>query len=357
MTVGCLEEVPPHPRDLRPSRAPQPGGCVAQARPLAAGFVASVGLAARRVPEHAVTMQIGLDGVMVPQEGEYCQPRGREPADGEPDPPRHERTYGVVTPPGPSGQDEHEGRAWHEASVGTIAFYDEQGTHLGTTYVGRMPEPHKTTLTQMLEQEMLAAVEQQPDLKVVMASDGAHGNWEILAALTAELPEVALDRTSWLVDFHHVVGYLQDACDVIDGKGTPAGRVRRSGMAATLKEYSDGAERVIQRLRHYRRQATSASDRDELDAVIGYLQNTRERMGYHDALEQNLPIATGPTEAAAKTLVTVRMKRSGARFSQHGGQAVLTIRAALKSDRFEHLFEILGATYKAAIKPVRKYAA
>ena len=45
MTVGCLEEVPPHPRYLRPSRAPHPGGCVAQARPLAAGLVASVGLA------------------------------------------------------------------------------------------------------------------------------------------------------------------------------------------------------------------------------------------------------------------------------------------------------------------------
>ncbi|MFC1642617.1 hypothetical protein ACFL5O_08020 [Myxococcota bacterium] len=50
-----------------------------------------------RVPENAVTMQVGLDGVMVPQEGEHCKPRGRQPADGKPDPPRHERTYGVVS--------------------------------------------------------------------------------------------------------------------------------------------------------------------------------------------------------------------------------------------------------------------
>jgi hypothetical protein len=310
-----------------------------------------------RVPEHAVTLQVGLDGVMVPQDGEHCTPRGREPADGEPDPPRHERTYGVVTPPGPSGQDDHEGRAWHEASVGTLAFYDEEGVHLATTYVGRMPESHKVTLAEMLQQETLAALQQQPNLRVVMASDGAHGNWEILAQLTAELPDEVLERTMWLADFHHVAGYLQDACDVIDGKGTPASHVRRSGLAATLKEYPDGAERVMQRLRHYRRKASSESARDELDTVIGYLENNRERMAYQEALEQNLPIATGSTEAAAKTLVTVRMKRSGARFGQHGGQTVLTIRAALKSHRFDDLFEILGASYKATVQPVRRYVA
>src|SRR5438132_752574 len=32
-----------------------------------------------RVPIAATTMQVGLDGVMVPQEGEHAKPRGREP--------------------------------------------------------------------------------------------------------------------------------------------------------------------------------------------------------------------------------------------------------------------------------------
>ena len=56
---------------------------------------------------------------MVPQDGEHCEPRGREPTDGDPDPPRHERAYGIVTPPGPAASDSTVGIAWHEASVGT----------------------------------------------------------------------------------------------------------------------------------------------------------------------------------------------------------------------------------------------
>jgi hypothetical protein len=52
-------------------------------------------------------------------------------------------------------------------------------------------------------------------------------------------------------------------------------------------------------------------------------------MNYADALERNYPIGTGITEAAAKTIVGTRMKRAGSRFSQHGGQAVMTFRAAV----------------------------
>ncbi len=48
-------------------------------------------------------------------------------------------------------------------------------------------------------------------------------------------------------------------------------------------------------------------------------------MNYTDALRHyNYPIGTGITEAAAKTIVSTRMKRAGSRFSWHGGQAVAT---------------------------------
>ena len=74
-------------------------------------------------------------------------------------------------------------------------------------------------------------------------------------------------------------------------------------------------------------------------------------MRYKQAIEANLPIATGPTEAAAKSLVGVRMKRSGARFSQHGGQTVLTLRASLRSGRFTSFFDAIIETYTARVTP------
>lgn len=301
------------------------------------------------IPTDAAIMQVGIDGEMVPQDGEHCEARGREPGDGEADPPRHERAYGVVTPAGPAAEDSKLGIAWHEASVGTVAFFDAQGVHLSTTYVARMPEQKKETLTEMLKAETLHALALRPDLVPVMASDGALGQWESLAGITAEMPQSSQEKTVWLTDFHHVVGYVQDACDVIDGAGTAAAQVRRHELTETLKAYHDGAERVTQRLRHYRRQARSEKARDELDSVIGYLHNNRARMTYKSAINQNLPIATGPTEAACKTIVGVRMKRSGARFSQHGGQTVLTLRASLKSHRFSDLIDLLVDSYKAKV--------
>src|SRR5690606_33690493 len=158
-------------------------------------------------------------------------------------------------------------------------------------------------------------------------------------------PEPARDKAVWLVDFHHVASHIQDACDVIDGKGSAAAQVRRKELCEVLKAYEDGAQRVGQRLRHYRRKARTERAGEELDSVIGYLDNNRARMAYKSAIDRKLPIATGPTEAAAKTLVGVRMKRSGARFSQHGGQTVLSLRAALKSRRFNDLMDILASSY------------
>jgi hypothetical protein len=303
------------------------------------------------VPAEAVTMQVGMDGVMVPMEGEHCDPRGRE-SSGDPDPPRHERRYGIVSEAGPSASDGSSGVAWHEASVGTISYFNAEGEHLATTYVGRMPQEKKAILAELLCEEALHALEQRPDLTPVLASDGAHGQWDSLADIAAKMPERARERARWLLDFFHAAEHLQDACDAIDGKGGRA-NIRRHELGETLKEYADGVERVLQRLAHYRRQARSEARRDRIDAVIGYLQNNRHRMAYKDAIENHLPIATGPTEAAAKCLVGTRMKRSGARFSQHGGQAILTLRAALKSGRFGHLFDILSCGYRAAIKPLR----
>jgi hypothetical protein len=201
----------------------------------------------------------------------------------------------------------------------------------------------------MLKAEAQHALGVRPDLVAVLASDGALGQWESLAEITVELPELSRDNAVWLLDFHHATSHLQDACDVIDGKGSAAAQVRRHELCETLKAYDDGARRVSQRLRHYRRKARSEQAREELDSVIGYLDNNKARMSYKTAIGRNLPIATGPTEAAAKTLVGVRMKRSGARFSQHGGQTVLSLRAALKSRRFDDLMDILGASYKGTV--------
>lgn len=302
------------------------------------------------IPAEAAIMQVGLDGVMVPQEGEHAKPRGREPAggNGEPAPARHERSYGVLAL-GPAATDSAEGRAWHEASVGTVAFFDRDGVHLKTTYLGRMPEERKATLGQMLGLEVQQALAQRPDLRVVLASDGAPAQWITLAEIRAQLPEDTRAAAVELLDFFHAAEHLQDACDAIAGAETPEAKLMRVNWCETLKLFDNGVDRVLQALRYQRRNSKTAKVQSGITKVIEYVTAYRNRMNYKAAIDDNLPIATGPTEAAAKSLVGVRMKRSGARFSQHGGQTVLTLLAAHKSERFESLFDVMVDTYSARV--------
>jgi hypothetical protein len=79
-------------------------------------------------------------------------------------------------------------------------------------------------------------------------------------------------------------------------------------------------------------------------------QSNAGRMEYARAKENHLPIGTGVTEAAAKTVVNVRMKRAGARYSQHGGETIMLFRTSLLSGRLDALSRELVKSYSAEVK-------
>ena len=299
-----------------------------------------------RIPAEAAIVQVGLDGVMVPQEGEHCDPRGRTPK-GDPEPPRHEQAVGTLGS-SPRDEDGTTGVAWHEASVGTVAFFDKEGEHLETRYIGRMPEAYKATLEEMLTAEAQYVADNRPDLQLVLASDGAEGQWESLKRLRAALPGTMGLAAIELLDLFHLAEHLQEAANAIYGTGSPRGRVMRAAWVETIKAYEDGFEQVRQALRRVLREATVKTTKKVVSRVLNYMKANRLRASYAAAAAKNLPLATGPTEAAAKSLVGVRMKRSGARYSQHGGQTILTLLAAHKSDRFNDLWNVIVENCYAA---------
>lgn len=297
------------------------------------------------IPARAVTVQAGIDGVMVPQDGEHAMPRGRKT--DSPNPPRH----GVVGN-GPAEHDGMMGCAWHEASVGTLGFFNDEGVRLKTIYVARMPEPHKTTTATTLEQELLAVLRERPELNIVFASDGAAAQWEALAEIKKHLPDDHSGHTMDLVDAFHVAQYVQEAANAIEGTDSPDARVLAATWRETLKEHVDGAEKVLRSMRGKLSSVPTQTRQQELTTAINYIANQNEagRMNYADAIGRNYPIGTGITEAAAKTIVGTRMKRAGSRFSQHGGQTVMTFRAAVLSDRFDALHRSLRAEYRHSVK-------
>ena len=185
--------------------------------------------------------------------------------------------------------------------------------------------------------ELEAVLGQRPDLEVVTLADGAHDNWSYLDELA---PQAQCSER--LVDFFHAAGQLRKATDAAYGENDAWGRMQYEKHRHVLRHDHGGVERVIRALRYLR---DKHRRRKRLKEVLGYFRRNRHRMDYAGAAARGLPIGSGVVEAACKTLVTERMKRSGMRWREAGGQAILTLRGWPQSDRFGEAWSLLSATY------------
>lgn len=272
------------------------------------------------ISEQAYMVSVSLDGVMVPmKDGERAEKR------------QQARDCGKRAR-GPAG--------YQEAGCGTLSFFDAAGERLDTVRMARMPEAKKATLKTMLAAELQDVLAQRPDLRLVKLADGAKDNWSFLSG---ELPEGVE-----LIDFYHAAEQLKDAFDAAYGENNPKAIAQFEKHRHTLRHDPDGTDKVIRALAYLRRKHQR---RQRIAQVLRYFRRNRSRMGYALAAAQNLPIGSGVVEAACKTVVAQRMKRSGMRWRAPGGQAVLTLRGLVQSHRFDHGWQLLSQTYRAAVSP------
>ena len=263
-------------------------------------FEASVREDTVEVPDTACTVAVSLDGVMAPMKGG--------------------------------------GGGYREASCASVSLYDGEGERLSTVRMARMPESKKVTLKTMVAAEVEALLGQRPDLELVKIADGASDNWTFLGQVLPEGVE--------LIDFYHAAEHLKDAFDAAYGTGEPKAAAQFEKYRHLLRHEADGVARVIRALRHLR---SKHPECERIAQVLGYFRNNQHRMGYAEAKDKGLPIGSGVVEATCKTLVTERLKRSGMRWSERGGQAILTLRALLQSNRFESGWSLLAQTYRANV--------
>jgi hypothetical protein len=62
-------------------------------------------------------------------------------------------------------------------------------------------------------------------------------------------------------------------------------------------------------------------------------------------------------EASCKTLVTQRFKRSGMAWTIAGGQAILSLRCLIQSERWAAAWQLLQADFRKVVKVVQKQTA
>jgi hypothetical protein len=286
------------------------------------------------VPEAAACVALSLDGVMVAMKAKAAERVAKQTEAG-----KHAS--------GPAGR--------QEAACGTLSLYDTEGERLQTIRYARMPESKKVALQGQLQGEIEAVLTLRPDLRRVHLADGAETNWDRLAEIAAAL---GLPAGSWveIVDFYHGCDHLKKGCDAIWGESTPHTRAEFRRLKTLLKEEDGGTDRIIRTFKHHASRTTGNRQR-RIQAELTYFRNQRPRMNYSEYLRQHLPIASGVVEAACKTLVTQRLKCSGMAWTTAGGQAILTFRSLIQSERWSPAWRLLAADFRQTITIVNPAAA
>jgi hypothetical protein len=208
---------------------------------------------------------------------------------------------------------------WREAMCGSIAFYDAQGERLHTIYCSAIPEYGKEKFKAKFSREIERVKATFPNVLYIGLADGAKDNWTFLENHASRL----------LLDFYHAREYLGKAASAIFGRDEIQKTIWEEQFSHDLKHQPGAAGRVIEELEKQRAALDKKNwiERDEeLRQVITYYKNHQSKMTYAQHIQENLPIGSGVTEAACKTLIKQRMCISGSRWKEDGAGCVLAMR-------------------------------
>ena len=215
-------------------------------------------------------------------------------------------------------------RVFRMAWSGTVTFHDREGNVLQTHHYGREPA-FGAELAETLASDVLTARQKHPGLPIVMLCDGAHELWNLLQPHFENVADV-----TETVDYWHVVQKLSAAAKVI---ATDAEKLVARWKLALLNRVS-APEEILAELRASGAEDIAVGAGEPVHEAITYLENHGHRMRYRDNRRRGLPIGSGPVEANAKSLYTVRMTRPGARWKPDTADHVLQLRAHALSNRF-----------------------
>lgn len=236
------------------------------------------------------------------------------------------------------------GGGYQEASTATVSVYDRRRRRLGTVYLGQMPQTKQTTLSQALTALLLGVLRAYagPVPRLAYITDKGSAPEEYYRRVLKKMKHPRDGRPlvwEWVLDFYHVCGYLGQMAEALFGANTPAGAQWFAKMRRWLRERRQGAAQVARSASQLlgRRKMTKAQQAAFWKAYR-YLRRHRRWMDYQGYRRRGLPIGSGVTEAACKTVFTQRFKRSGMRWSHESGQVIVDLRVAYLSGIWEEAF-------------------
>jgi hypothetical protein len=235
---------------------------------------------------------------------------------------------------------------YREAMVGNLSVYDCNGDRQHTLYLGEAPEYGKASFKKRYEHEISRLKAHYPDALYLGIADGAKDNWTFLEQHTERQ----------LLDFYHVTEYLTKASYAVYPKKTMEVERKKwlSERCSQLKHEKNAAQTIFDELNTFTDNKLPKVIKDDLESTLTYFSNniTKDRMNYALHMDEQLPIGSGVTEAACKTLVKQRLCGSGMRWKIKGAKVVLSLRALVQTtNRWQQFWDKIiqmGVGYQTA---------
>lgn len=251
-------------------------------------------------------------------------------------------------------------RFWEVATTATVTVFDRSGKRLTTVFLAWQPELGQGTMSQMLTDLLNEVLEKWPGplptLAYVADSGGNESTYfeEVLARMCH--PRTG-ERLSWqrVVDFYHAAGRVWTMAESLFGKKNPKSKKWARRMLRILKTKSNGPKRVLHSAASLAARRKMGQTRSEaFRKACNYIRKRTPWMRYSDYQKRHIPLGSGITEAACKTIYTQRLKLSGMRWKKTGAQQILDLRTVLLSRTWPATYAMSLATRQELIP--RPYA-
>ena len=183
----------------------------------------------------------------------------------------------------------------------------------------------------------MAAPQVEEDLRQHHGRKSSRSTLRDLADVVASIAQAKEDK--WKYDIPELSKPVATVAIGLDGANLLYYEGYRIAMCGTISLYDDEGERLhlkheegaAQKIRKELDQATPGNNRvaslEKLIKARTYFKNHWHQMIYPEARDKHLPIGSGVTEAACKSLVKQRLCRSGMRWKEQGASMLLTLRA------------------------------
>ena len=254
---------------------------------------------------------------------------------------------------------EYRHRCFEVATAATVSVYDRGGRRLATVYLAWPPELGQVTMDRMLSgllNELLTRWQGPLPQLAYVADSGGNESGYFEKTLRRMIHPRTGQRLCWqrVVDYYHVAERIWTMAAALFGKDTPESIAWAHRMLKALKKPSGPSRVLHSAASHFHRRKLPVARDKEFWKAYRYIQRRTRFLRYHDYASRHIPLGSGVTEAACKTIFTQRLKLSGMRWSHQGAKTILGLRVILLSKTWHQTFQ----TYLRNIQPtdLRTYA-